>query len=144
MITGLNHMHSLLRWVILILLIYTIIRSFQGKAGKEARFLTIVTHIMLLIGVAQWFLGNWGLKLIQANGMGAVMKTPAQRFFVIEHTLTMLIATVLITMGGIYLRKQKSSAKWLYVVALILILSRIPWPFLSSGIARGLFPGMGV
>jgi hypothetical protein len=89
-------------------------------------------------------LGNWGLKLIQANGMGAVMKTSAQRFFVIEHTLTMLIATVLITIGGVYLRKQKSSAKWLYVVALILILSRIPWPFLSPGIARGLFPGMGV
>lgn len=144
MVTGLNHMHSLLRWVILILLIYTIIRSFQGKVGKEARFLTIVTHIMLLIGVAQWFLGNWGLKLIQANGMGAVMKAPAQRFFVIEHTLTMLIATVLITVGGVYIRKQKSSAKWLYLVALILILSRIPWPFMAPGIARGWFPGMGV
>ena len=63
MITGLTHMHSLLRWVILILLIYTIIRSFQGKAGNEARYLTIVTHIMLLIGLAQWFMGNWGFKI---------------------------------------------------------------------------------
>jgi uncharacterized membrane protein len=144
MITGLTHMHSLLRWVILILLIYTIIRSFQGKAGKEARYLTIVTHIMLLIGLAQWFMGNWGLKLIQANGMGEVMKSSAQRFFVIEHTLTMIIATVLITMGGVFLRNGKSSAKWLYVVALLLILSRIPWPFMDAGIARGWFPGVGV
>ena len=76
--------------------------------------------------------------------MGEVMKSSAQRFFVIEHTLTMIIATVLITMGGVFLRNGKSSAKWLYVVALLLILSRIPWPFMDAGIARGWFPGVGV
>ncbi len=137
-------MHSLLRWVILILLIYTLIKVFTGKSGKEARYLTIVSHIMLLIGLAQWFLGDWGLKLIQENGMGAVMKASAQRFFVIEHTLTMIIAIVLITMGGVFIRKGKASAKWLYVAALVLILSRIPWPFMADGIARGWFPGMGL
>lgn len=137
-------MHSLLRWVILILLIVTIIRTFQVKAGKEARYLTIVTHIMLLIGLLQWFMGNWGLKLIQSNGMGEVMKNSAQRFFAVEHALTMIIATVLITMGGVFVRKGKSSAKWLYVFALLLILSRIPWPFMADGIARGWLPGVGM
>lgn len=142
MLTGLTHMHSLLRWVILILLIYTLIRSFQGKAGKEARFLTITSHIMLLLGLAQWFLGSWGLKLIQNVGMGEVMKNSAQRFFAVEHTLTMIIAIALITVGGVSVRKGKSNAKWLYLVALILILLRIPWPFMEAGIARGWFPGM--
>ena len=113
-------MHSLLRWVILILLIVTIIRTFQAKAGKEARYLTIVTHIMLLIGLLQWFMGNWGLKLIQSNGMGEVMKNSSQRFFAVEHALTMIIATVLITMGGVFVRKGKSSAKWLYVFCFII------------------------
>jgi hypothetical protein len=135
-------MHSLLRWVILILLIYTLIRSFQGKAGKEAKFLTITSHIMLLIGLAQWFLGSWGLKLIQNIGMGEVMKNASQRFFAVEHTFTMIIAIALITVGGVSVRKGKSNAKWFYLIALILILMRIPWPFMEAGIARGWFPGM--
>ena len=142
MLTGLTHMHSLLRWVILILLIYTLIRSFQGKAGKEAKFLTITSHIMLLIGLAQWFLGSWGLKLIQNVGMGEVMKNASQRFFAIEHTFTMIVAIALITVGGVSVRKGKSNAKWFYLIALILILMRIPWPFMEAGIARGWFPGM--
>lgn len=142
MLTGLTHMHSLLRWVILILLIYTLIRSFQGKAGKEAKFLTITSHIMLLIGLAQWFFGSWGLKLIQNVGMGEVMKNASQRFFAVEHTFTMIIAIVLITVGGVSVRKGKSNAKWFYLIALILILMRIPWPFMEAGIARGWFPGM--
>ena len=143
MLTGLTHMHSLLRWVILILLIYTLIRSFQGKAGKEAKFLTITSHIMLLIGLAQWFLGSWGLKLIQNVGMGEIMKNASQRFFAVEHTFTMIIAIALITVGGVSVRKGKSNAKWFYLIALILILMRIPWPFMEAGIARGWFPGMG-
>lgn len=142
MLTGLTHMHSLLRWVILILLIYTLIRSFQGKAGKEAKFLTITSHIMLLIGLAQWFLGSWGLKLIQNVGIGEVMKNASQRFFAVEHTFTMIIAIALITVGGVSVRKGKSNAKWFYLIALILILMRIPWPFMEAGIARGWFPGM--
>ena len=142
MLTGLTHMHSLLRWVILILLFYTLIRSFQGKAGKEAKFLTITSHIMLLIGLAQWFLGSWGLKLIQNVGIGEVMKNASQRFFAVEHTFTMIIAIALITVGGVSVRKGKSNAKWFYLIALILILMRIPWPFMEAGIARGWFPGM--
>ena len=142
MLTGLTHMHSLLRWVILILLIYTLIRSFQGKAGKETKFLTITSHIMLLIGLAQWFLGSWGLKLIQNVGMGEVMKNASQRFFAVEHTFTMIIAIALITVGGVSVRKGKSNAKWFYLIALILILMRIPWPVMEAGIARGWFPGM--
>jgi uncharacterized membrane protein YiaA len=137
-------MHSLLRWVILLLLLFTLIRSFQSKTGKEARLLTIVSHIMLLIGLVQWFIGSWGLKLIQNNGMAEVMRNKAQRFFAIEHALTMIIAVVLITVAGVFVRKGKDQAKWLYLAALVLILLRTPWPTMAAGIARGLFPGMGV
>jgi hypothetical protein len=144
MLTGLTHMHSLLRWVILILLIYTLIRSFQSKVGKESRLLTITSHIMLLIGLAQWFMGSWGLKLIQQNGMAEVMKAKAQRFFAVEHALTMIIAVALITVAGVLVKKENPKAKWYYLAALILILLRTPWPFMAEGVARGWFPGMGV
>jgi uncharacterized membrane protein YiaA len=135
MMTGLLHLHNLLRWVILVLLIWTIINNFLNKNGKEAKILTIVSHTMLLIGIIQWFVGDWGLKLIQNVGMGELMKNAQQRLMAVEHPLTMIIAIALITMGGISIKKGKSNAKWLYIIALVLILSRIPW-------ARALFPGM--
>jgi len=144
MTTGLTHLHSLLRWVILVLLIWSLINAFMQKNGKETRILTITSHVMLLIGILQWFMGAWGLKLIQSIGMGEVMKTAAPRFFAIEHTFTMIIAIVLITVGGVMVKKSNPKAKWMYLAALILILARIPWPFLGDGIARGWFPGMGV
>jgi hypothetical protein len=135
MMTGLLHLHNLLRWVILVLLIWTIINTFLNKNGKETKILTIVSHTMLLIGIIQWFAGAWGLKLIQNVGMGALMKNAEQRLMAVEHPLTMIIAIALITVGGISVKKGKSSAKWFYILALVLILSRTPW-------ARALFPGM--
>jgi hypothetical protein len=107
----------------------------QNKNGKETKILTIVSHTMLLIGIIQWFAGAWGLKLIQNVGMGALMKNAEQRLMAVEHPLTMIIAIALITVGGVSVKKGKSNAKWFYILALVLILSRIPW-------ARALFPGM--
>lgn len=140
----LNHIHSILRWVILILLIATIIKSFNGMRNnteylaqdkKFALFTLIVAHIQLLIGLVQYFAGPWGLKNIQNNGMGTVMKDSFQRFFAVEHILMMLIAIVLITVGYSSAKKIIDSRKKykkifiFYLIALILILAAIPWPF---------------
>lgn len=135
MMTGLVHLHNLLRWVILVLLIWTIINSFLNKNGKETKILTIVSHTMLLLGVIQWFVGDWGLKLIQNIGMAEVMGDSTRRLMAVEHPITMIISIVFITIGGISVKKGKSNAKWMYIIALVLILSRIPWH-------RALFPGM--
>ncbi len=135
MLTGLVHLHNLLRWVILVLLVWTIINSFLNKNGKETKFLTIVSHTMLLLGLIQWFIGKWGLKLIQNVGMAEVMKDADRRLMAVEHPITMIISIVLITIGGMSVKKGKSNAKWMYILALVLILSRIPWN-------KALFPGM--
>lgn len=136
--TGLLHLHSTLRWVILVLLVLTIVQLFTNKAARQAKILTIVSHVMLLIGVIQWFITDWGIKLIQNAGMASVMKDKIQRFFAVEHALTMIIAIMLITMGGVAVRKENTKkARILYVVALLLILSRIPWPFMEVGAGRG-------
>jgi len=106
MMTGFVHLHNLLRWVILVLLIWSLINSFSKKNGKEARILTIVSHVMLLLGLVQWFAGAWGLKLIQAaGGMGAVMKDAMQRKMAVEHPLLMIISIALITVAGISVKK---------------------------------------
>jgi hypothetical protein len=136
--TGLLHLHSTLRWVILVLLVLTIIQLFTNKAARQAKLLTILSHVMLLIGVIQWFITDWGIKLIQNVGMASVMKDKIQRFFAVEHALTMIIAIALITIGGVAVRKENPSrAKIVYVIALLLILSRIPWPFMEVGAGRG-------
>ncbi len=127
MMTGLLHLHNLLRWVILVLLIWTIINTFLNKNGKETKILTIVSHTMLLIGIIQWFAGAWGLKLIQNVGMGALMKNAEQRLMAVEHPLTMIIAIALITVGGVSVKKGKSNAKWFYILALVLIFCGITW-----------------
>lgn len=149
MYQGLLHLHNLLRWVLLILLVVALIQSFNAKKGntasgllKTSLFLLIAAHTQFLIGLYEWLAGPMGLKLITANGMGVVMKNPTFRFFAIEHITGMLIAIVLITIARGKVKKTAyGAAKWLYLVALILILVSIPWPF-REAIARPIFPGM--
>jgi len=149
MYTGLLHLHNLLRWVILILLVITIAQSYSArsaKAGsglnKTSLFLLIAAHINFLIGLYQYFAGAWGFKAIQDNGMSVVMKNSVLRFWAVEHITGMLIAIILITVARGKVKKALySSALWMYVVALILILVTIPWPG-REGIGRSLFPGI--
>ncbi|MBC7828658.1 MAG: hypothetical protein H7122_12980 [Chitinophagaceae bacterium] len=144
MYTGLLHLHNLLRWVILLLLLISIFQSFSKTAGlrKTSLFLLISAHIQFLIGLYQWFIGGFGYNLIKNNGFSEVMKNSAQRFWAVEHIAGTLIAIILITIArGKVKRGAYSAASWLYVVALILILAVVPWPF-REDIARPWFPGV--
>ena len=142
--SGLLHLHNFLRWVILFFLLLALVQAFGKIAGlkKTSLWLLISAHITLLIGLYQYFTGAFGYKLIQANGFSAVMKDSALRFWAVEHISTMLIAIILITIAR---GKSKSgaypAASWLYLIALLLILAGVPWPF-REGIARPWFPGM--
>lgn len=144
MYTGLLHLHSLLRWVILILLLVAIYRHYVGMSKKLAYtpgdrkvdlFLMIAAHITLLIGLYQWIVGPWGLKLIQARGFGDVMKSSAERFFAVEHLVGMLLAIILITIGrgkgkpASAAAAEHKKAFGFFMAALILILLLVPWPF---------------
>jgi hypothetical protein len=152
MYNALLFLHSLLRWVILLLAIIAIYKSYTGmKAArpftaadkKTGLFLLISAHITLLIGLYQWIVGPWGLKNIMNLGMSAVMKDPVYRFYGVEHMTGMIIAIVLITVGrGVSKKNIPDAAKhkktfWFYLIALIIILASIPWPF-RVGIGRHL------
>jgi len=148
MYTGLLHLHNVLRWVILILLVIAMVQAFAARSGKSAGglkktslFLLISAHINLLIGLYQYFTGPWGWKTIQTHGMSEVMKNTALRFWAVEHITGMAIAITLITIArGKVKKSQYASASALYVVALLLLLVTIPWPFRES-VGRALFPG---
>jgi hypothetical protein len=142
MYTGLVHLHNLLRWVILITLFWSMFNAFKGKNGKETLFMMISAHVMLLVGLVQWFGGDWGLKQIKNLGMGEAMKNAAVRFFAVEHALMMVIAVVLITIGHRSAKAQKPNTKWILLVALVIILMMMPGPWRSdAALQRALFPG---
>jgi hypothetical protein len=144
MYNGLLHLHSILRWVLLILLLVSIFQAFSRNQGlkKTSLWLMITAHITLVLGVSQWLMGNLGLKMIQNAGFSAVMKDSVTRFFAVEHFAGMLIGIILITIArGKAKTLNYKTASWLYVIALIIILVTIPWPF-REGIGRPWFPGM--
>jgi len=155
MYTGMLHLHSVLRWVLLLLLLVAIVRSIADKNNsfteghrKTGLFLMICADLMLLVGLYQWITGPLGLKSIQANGMAVVMKDASLRFFAVEHFVGMLIAIILIHIGYGYAKKNVSDsikhkkAILYYLLALILILLVVPWPFREVGAGRTWFPGM--
>ena len=70
---------------------------------------------------------------MKAVGMGAAMKNAELRKIIVEHPLMMIIAIVLITIGwSKHKKKGSDTAKFktiaiFYGLALIVVLSRIPW-----------------
>jgi hypothetical protein len=143
-------LHSLLRWVILLLLLAAIVQSYSGiRSGrpfsggdrKLGLFLMIAAHTTLLLGLVLWFFGQFGLSLAVDNGMGVVMKNSVMRYWVVEHFAGMLIAVALITVGrGVAKKNIPDAARfkrafWLFLIALIVILATVPWPF-RTGVGR--------
>ena len=145
MYTGLLHLHNTLRWVLLIALILSIYKLFTNKdALKTSKTLLMSAHASLLVGLYQYIAGPLGLKMIQSAGMAATMKDAASRFWAMEHIFSMILAIVFITIGHVKYKKTQNvgPTRILYVIALILILLAMPWPF-REAIGRPLFPGMG-
>ena len=153
--TGLVHLHNLLRWVILILLLVSIFKSYTGwKSGRQFvpgdkkiwLFTMIASHITLLLVLYQWFFGAFGLMNAASVSFGESMKDGYQRFFKMEHPVLMILAIVMITLGhGMAKKSVDDTAKYqkafrYFLAALILILIGVPWPFRE--VARPWFPGM--
>jgi putative Ca2+/H+ antiporter (TMEM165/GDT1 family) len=149
-----NHAHSILRWGVLITLFVSIYNAWDGNS-KKRQFNTndnkwnvwtiICTHTMLVLGLVQYFVGAWGLKNIKNLGMSTVMKDPVGRFFAVEHIAVMILAIILIQVGRSQSKRATIDAvkhkKVLvfFTIGLLLILSRIPWPFMQGFEGRGWF-----
>ena len=140
--SGLLHLHNFLRWVILFFLIISIVQALGKSNGlkKTSLWLLIASHITLLIGLYQYFTGAVGFKLIQMQGFATVMKDSAMRFWAVEHITGMLIAIILITIARGKAKRGGYPAA-LYIIALLIILAVVPWPF-REAIGRPWFPGM--
>lgn len=108
-------------------------KEYQPKDFRIALFALIVTHLQVVIGLILFFVSPLGFQNISNIGIGEVMKNSEARLFAIEHPLIMILAVVFITIGySKHKKKLVSKPKFkmlaiFYTIALILILSRIPW-----------------
>ena len=148
---SLVQVHSVGRWILLLLLVVAIFKSMTAGSrpytrgdAKTGLFLTIVADLMLLVGAYLWVAGDKGYKLIEGSGgMGGVMKNDVARFFAVEHLAGMLIAIILIHIGKAQGKKSmpdrsKHRRSFIfYLLGLLIILATIPWPFREVGLGRG-------
>lgn len=133
--------HSYWAYLTLIVLLIAAVNAIVGyTSNKEygatnfrlALFSLITSHIQLLIGLVLYFLTP-SFQVLMEQGMGEVMKNSTHRLYMVEHPLIMIISVVLITIGySKHKKKLTSKPKFkilaiFYTIALILMLSRIPW-----------------
>lgn len=137
----LTSVHSVLAYIVLIVLILAFLNAVSGwlskrdfKMSKDLRislFALILSHTQLLLGLIVYFISSNGLNAITSIGIGNL--NSAARLLALEHPTTNIIAIVLITIGwSKHKRKDASEAKFktlslYYGLGLLLILSRIPW-----------------
>ncbi|TVZ26173.1 hypothetical protein JM83_1126 [Gillisia sp. Hel_I_86] len=133
--------HSYWAYLVLIVLIVAAANAIVGFASNKeygatnfriALFTLIVSHLQLLIGIILYFTTPY-FKMFSEVGMGGVMKDPILRLYNVEHPIIMILAIVFITIGySKHKKKLTSKPKFktlaiFYTLALILVLSRIPW-----------------
>lgn len=134
--------HSLVRYFILIFLIWVIIKSFSAWRSangftpadeKAGVWLLILSHVQLLLGFGLYATSGW----VQFSP--ETMKNAVLRYWTVEHIFMMIIAIALITIGRISSKKvsdvqvRGKRLFWFNFVALLLIVVAI----LSSD--RGFF-----
>ena len=135
------HVHSVWRWVVLILLLAAIFMAFSGWRSKKefksahkklALFAMVAFHIQFLGGFILYFISP---KVAFVSGF---MKVTMLRFFAMEHILLMTLAMILLTMG--YSKSKKIVENYkkfkvifvFYLISLLIILASIPWPFRTA------------
>lgn len=134
-------LHSYWAYLVVVVLIVAAVNALIGYFSNReygafsfriSLFTLIVAHIQLLLGLILYFVAPY-FGMFREVGMGGVMKNATFRFYNVEHPLVMIIAIALITIGySKHKAKLTSRPKYktlaiFYTLALILVLSRIPW-----------------
>lgn len=132
--------HSYLAFAALFLLGFATINGILGSSSQKAfeakdaninKFALIATHTMFLLGLILLFVSPIAQSAFA--DMKAAMKDSDVRKAVVEHPFVNIIAVIFVTIGNARVkravgngRKFKQTAIF-FGIALLLILSRIPW-----------------
>ncbi len=134
MYTGINHLHSFLRYVAVFMILWTIVHAFMNrnnadaKASKWSMLSMMIVHTQLLLGLVLWF-----MKFMALKGTSDI-KLPDNRFFIMEHSSMMIVSIILISIGHIKgkkiadLQKRYNTIFWFFLIGFIIMMLSIPWP----------------
>tara|TARA_B100000963_G_scaffold355367_1_gene373484 strand:+ start:121 stop:525 length:405 start_codon:yes stop_codon:yes gene_type:complete len=133
---------------VLAALLYAIIKGFQAgehKVDDKERcpylIAMVVAHIQLLLGLGLYFMGENGLTALDSLFDAGASLLSSLGFFGIIHFVLMVTAITVITKAHSLAKKNATHRRvvHLMLLALLIILAAIPWPFYGYG--RGFFPG---
>lgn len=97
-------LHSGFRYLVLLLIILALLMAVVALFGKKEftetnrklnLFAMISVHTQLLIGLVLYFVS----PQVNYGNMGEAMKNAMTRYWTVEHTVMMLFAIILITVG---------------------------------------------
>ena len=105
-------------------------RKFRTRDKKFGLAAMLAVHIQFTLGLVLYLVSPTVQQAFKDFGLA--MKSSSLRLSALEHPLVMLIAAVLITVARIKTKRSDSNSAHktnfiLYAIALLLILSRIPW-----------------
>ena len=128
-----------------ILAVIVILKSLMGwlsksKYGKAdnmlSLFLMICADTQLLIGLWQYFLGDFMSSIRSSEG---IMKNDVSRFWAVEHITGMIVGIAMIHIGRAMAKKAtddtakfKKQFIW-FLLAILIIAATIPWPGMPYG-----------
>ncbi|OFW17486.1 MAG: hypothetical protein A3F70_10510 [Acidobacteria bacterium RIFCSPLOWO2_12_FULL_67_14] len=139
--------HSLLRWAVLAAGAAAFGRAIAGaRAGRDwtpadaraGRWFTIALDVQFAIGLVL-YAGLSPLTQLVFEDFGAAMRTPALRFWAIEHLLGMTTALALVHVGRVRIRKAADAAERhrratvFFGLTLLAMILTIPWPGMPAG-----------
>ncbi len=130
------HAHSGLRWIFIIMVLYSLIKNHNFYADKKTIDIPLYTLILfalqIFIGIILYFLSN------SVTFESGFMKNTQHRFFTIEHGFGMILAFIIMFLGYSKSKKKlisyrNKTIKLYYAIALIIVIASIPWPFRGFG-----------
>lgn len=144
-------LHNLTRWLIVASALYALFISYRGlnrgdvwtvQAQRAGLLFTTALYIQLLLCIPLYLVS----PLIDTawSDFGLALTNTVQRFFTVQHPVQMFSAIVVAQVGySVAKRAQKDRARYqyaalYYTLAVVLIATAIPWPFLEYG--RPLWP----
>ncbi len=134
--------HSLVRWLVLASLLLAIYRGYRGWLTNQSfsRFDNTVRHTTATMAHIQLVIGLWLYAVSPLvdfffNQYEDAVRQRGTRFFGMEHSVMMVIAITIITIGSMLAKRRptaqakfKTMAIW-FSIGLLIILFIIPWPF---------------
>jgi hypothetical protein len=138
--------HSVMRWVVVVLGILAVLRAMTGRSGQQpwtwldvfsGLAFIVALDLQLVIGVVLFLYSP--ITILGRHELDLAVRSSALRFYTFEHPIVMAAAIVLAHIAAIRIRRHSESAvrrrnaMVFFGLALLLVLAGIPWPFLPYG-----------